>query len=80
MKQRVSMVSRFVRSNSGVTLPWPGWKIRYVLALAIKSTRRRHEIKQLKQKIGDLVADIEIYKEAMRGHPFSRKTLNELEK
>lgn len=42
--------------------------------------QKEHEIKQLKQKSGDLVMDIEIYKEAMRGHPFGRKTLNELEK
>jgi len=42
--------------------------------------QKEHEIKQLKQKIGDLVMDIEIYKEAMRGHPFGRKTLNDLEK
>ena len=41
--------------------------------------QKEHEIKQLKQKIGDLVMDIEIYK-AMRGHPFGRKTLSELEK
>ena len=42
--------------------------------------QKEHEIKQLKQKIGELVMDIESYKEAMRGHPFGRKTLNELEK
>ena len=45
-----------------------------------EANQKEHEIKQLKQKIGDLVMDIEIYKEAMRGHPFGRKTLNDLEK
>ena len=34
-------------------------------------------IKKLKQKIGDLVLDIDILKEGMRGHPFGRKMLDE---
>ena len=42
--------------------------------------QKEHEIKQLKQKIGDLVMDIAISTEAMRGHPFGRKTLTDLEK
>lgn len=38
------------------------------------------EVKRLKQKIGDLVMDKEILKEAMKNHPFGRKALAELEK
>ena len=38
-----------------------------------EADQKEHEIKQLKQKIGDLVMDIEIYKEAMRGHPFGAR-------
>ncbi len=38
------------------------------------------QIKKLKQKVGELVLDLDIYKEAMRGHPFGRKILEELEK
>jgi transposase-like protein len=40
---------------------------------------KEQEIKQLKQKIGDLVMDLEIYKEAMKGHPFGQKILSEFE-
>ena len=36
-------------------------------------------IKRLKQKVGELVMDLDVYKEAMRGHPFGRKILNESE-
>ena len=38
---------------------------------------RDEEIKRLKQKVGDLVLDLDIYKEGMRGHPFGRKMLDE---
>lgn len=36
------------------------------------------QIKKLKQKVGELVLDLDIYKEAMRGHPFGQKILDEL--
>ena len=39
--------------------------------------QKEQEIKQLKQKVGELVMDLDAYKEAMRGHPFGRKILNE---
>ena len=35
------------------------------------------EIKKLQRKVGELVMDIDILKEGMRGHPFGRKMLNE---
>lgn len=37
------------------------------------------QIKNLQAKVGELVMDIDIYKEAMKGHPFGRKMLNELD-
>lgn len=37
------------------------------------------ENKRLKRKVGELVMDFDIYKEGMRGHPFGRKVLNELD-
>lgn len=37
------------------------------------------QIKNLQAKVGELVMDIDIYKEAMKGHPFGRKTLSEFE-
>lgn len=37
------------------------------------------QIKKLKQKVGDLVMDIDIYKEAMKGHPFGQRALRELD-
>jgi transposase-like protein len=46
--------------------------------------QKEEEIKRLKQKVGELVMDLDIFsavarmgKEAMRGHPFGRKMLNE---
>ena len=36
-----------------------------------------HQIKQLKQKVGELVLDIDILKEAMKGHPFVQGTSDE---
>ena len=39
--------------------------------------QREAEVKRLKQKVGELVMDLDIYKEAMRGHPFGRKLLDE---
>ena len=45
-----------------------------------EAAQHEHEVKRLKQKIGDLVMDKEILKEAMKNHPFGRKALAELEK
>jgi len=39
--------------------------------------QKDHEIKRLKQKVGDLVMDIDILKEATKGHPSLRQTPNE---
>lgn len=41
---------------------------------------RDAQIKRLKEKIGDLVVDMDILKEGMRGHPFGSKMLEELER
>ena len=35
------------------------------------------EIKRLKQKVGELVMDIDILKEAAKGHPTGRQMLSE---
>jgi len=61
------------------------WKERFLAGAenALRSrpldeeAQREAEIKRLKQKIGDLVIDLDIYKEAMRGHPFGRRMLDE---
>ena len=39
--------------------------------------QKEAEVKRLRQKVGELVMDLDIYKEAMRGHPFGRKMLDE---
>jgi len=39
---------------------------------------RKQEVKRLKQKVGELVMDKDILTEAMKGHPFGSKILNEL--
>jgi transposase-like protein len=39
--------------------------------------QKEEEIKRLKQKVGELVMDLDIYQEAMRGHPSGRKMLKE---
>lgn len=44
-----------------------------------EAAQQEQEIKRLKQKVGELVMDLDVYKEAMRGHPFGRKILNESE-
>jgi transposase-like protein len=44
-----------------------------------EAEQKEQEIKQLKQKVGELVMDLDVYKEAMRGHPFGQKILNESE-
>jgi transposase-like protein len=63
------------------------WQERFELGAenALRSRPRDEEalraarINQLKQKIGDLVLDIDIMREGMRGHPFGQKLLDELE-
>lgn len=61
------------------------WKERFLLAAenALRSRPRDEEalreeqIKRLKQKVGELVLDIDILKEAMKGHPFGQGTSDE---
>ena len=62
-----------------------GWQEKF-LAGAENALRSRprddealkdHQIKQLKQKVGELVLDMDILKEAMKGHPFAPKTSDE---
>ena len=40
---------------------------------------REEEIKRLKQKVGELVLDLDVFKVAMKHHPFGRAKLPELE-
>ena len=61
------------------------WKEKFLLAAenALRSRPKDEEalkeeqIKRLKQKIGELVLDIDILKEAMKGRPFESKTPDE---
>ena len=61
------------------------WKEKFLVAAenALRSRPRDEEalrgeqIKRLKQKVGELVLDIDILKEAMKGHPFVRGTSDE---
>ena len=61
------------------------WKDKFLLAAenALRSRPKDEEalkeeqIKRLKQKIGELVLDIDILKEAMKGRPFEPKTSDE---
>ncbi len=39
--------------------------------------QKEREIKRLKQKVGELVMDLDILKEATKGHPSLRQMLNE---
>jgi transposase-like protein len=39
--------------------------------------QKDREIKRLKQKVGELVMDVDILKEATKGHPSLRQMLNE---
>ena len=63
------------------------WQERFLLGAenALRSRPKDEEavkdarIKQLKQKVGDLALDLDIMKEAMQGHPFGRKMLDEFE-
>jgi len=70
----------------GLTVPEvEDWKEKFLLAAenALRSRPKDEEalkeeqIKRLKQKIGELVLDIDILKEAMKGHPFEPKTSDE---
>lgn len=40
---------------------------------------REEQIKRLKQKVGDLVMDLDVLKEARKGHPFGQRALKEYE-
>ena len=61
------------------------WKERYLAAAenALRSRPKDEEalkdeqIKKLKQKVGELVLDIDILKEAQKGRPFGRETSDE---
>lgn len=61
------------------------WQDRFLLAAenALRSRPRDEEalkdaqIKQLKQKVGELVLDLDILKEAMKGRPFDPRTSSE---
>ncbi len=39
--------------------------------------QKEREIKRLKQKVGELVMDLDILKEAVKGHPSLRQTFDE---
>jgi len=61
------------------------WKEKFLLG-AENALRSKHldeealkdeQIKRLKQKVGELVLDMDILKEAMKGRPFDRETSNE---
>jgi transposase-like protein len=61
------------------------WQERFLAAAenALRSRPKDEEalkdeqIKQLKQKIGELVLDLDILREAVKGHPFAPKTSDE---
>jgi transposase-like protein len=61
------------------------WRDTFLLGAenALRSRPRDEEavkdeqIKRLKQKVGELVLDVDILKEAMRGRPFGRTTSDE---
>ncbi len=62
-----------------------GWQDRFLVA-AENALRNRPkdedalkdaQIKQLKQKVGELVLDLDILREAMKGHPFGPTTSSE---
>lgn len=61
------------------------WRDRFLLGAenALRSrpkeedALRNEEIKKLKQKVGELVLDNDILKEALKGHPFDGRTSDE---
>jgi transposase-like protein len=61
------------------------WKERFELGAenALRSrprdeeAMRKQEVKKLQRKVGELVMDIDILKEAMKGHPFAPKMPDE---
>ena len=42
-----------------------------------QEAQKDEQIKKLKQKVGELVLDIDILKEAMKGRPFDQRTQDE---
>ena len=44
-----------------------------------EEAHKDHQIKKLKEKVGEMVLDIDIMREAVRGRPFGEKTLKELD-
>ena len=61
------------------------WKDRFLLAgenglrarPKNEEALREEQIKKLKQKVGELVLDIDIFKEAMKGRPFAERMSDE---
>ncbi|MCL4748501.1 MAG: transposase [Burkholderiaceae bacterium] len=61
------------------------WKDKFLMGAenALRSRPRDEEafkdeqIKKLQRKVGELVLDMDIMKEAMKGHPFAPKTFDE---
>lgn len=61
------------------------WKDKFLMGAenALRSRPRDEEafkdeqIKKLQRKVGELVLDIDILKEAIKGHPFAPKTFDE---
>jgi len=42
-----------------------------------EEAQKEEQIKKLKQKVGELVLDMDILKEAQKGHPFDQETSDE---
>jgi len=62
------------------------WREKFLPAAAENALRARtrdeeaqkdEQIKKLKQKVGELVLDMDILKEAQKGRPFARETSDE---
>ena len=55
------------------------WRDRFLLGAenALRSRPKDEEVKKLKQKVGELVLDNDILKEALKGRPFDGKTSDE---
>jgi len=58
---------RFLTGAENALRSWP----------ADEDGQKDREIKRLKQKVGELVMDLDIIKEATKGHPLVRQMLNE---
>ena len=80
-KRRVAFVVRILKGETSVT-EVEDWREKFLLGAenALRSRPRDEEalkeeqIKKLKQKIGDLVLDNDILREALKPYPLDRKT------